>query len=114
LVVGGGLPETARIEIAKAIKRGYFGFVISGLTLTLLTGLYQIFARGMAFYMAQGWFHGKLTLVLVLIVASVVFGAQVKAAVDGRTVKAGTVGMIHGLASATLVLVAFLTLVGRA
>jgi len=114
LVVQGGLPEAARLEAAKAMKRGYFGFVIAGLTLTLLSGIYQLLERGMGFYMAQGWFHGKLTLVIVLIVASVVFGAQVKAAANGRPVKGGTVGMIHGLTSAALVLIAFLTLVGRA
>lgn len=114
LVLTGGLPDSARLETAKIIKRSYMGFVMPGIVLALGSGIYQLLERGMGFYMAQGWFHGKLTLVLVLLVASFVFGAQVTGATNGKPVKAGVVGMIHGLTSAGLVLISFMTLVGRA
>jgi uncharacterized membrane protein len=95
------------------IKRGYFGFVVAGAVLSLGSGIYQLLERGIGFYMAQGWFHGKLTLVIVLLVVTVVFGAQVKGAAAGKTVKPGLVGMMHGVTSGALVLISFLTLVGR-
>ena len=112
-VAEGALPDGARTSVAQMIKRGYFGFVISGAVLSLGSGIYQILERGFGFYMAQGWFHGKLTLVIILLVVTIVFGAQVKGAAAGRSVKPGLVGMLHGVTSASLVLIAFLTLVGR-
>lgn len=107
------LPDAARVQVAGMVKRGYFGFVVAGLVLSLLSGLYQLAMNGIGFYMSQGWFHGKLTLVIVLLAATIVFGKQVKSAAAGAPVKAGTVGMIHGIASGSLVLISFMTLVGR-
>lgn len=109
----GALPDGARTEVGKMIKRSYFGLVVAGTVLSLATGIYQILERGVGFYMAQGWFHGKLTLIVVLLVVTVVFGAQVRNAASGKAVKPGLVGMMHGVTSGVLVLVAFLTLVGR-
>ncbi len=111
--VEGALPDAARTEVGKMIKRSYFGLVIAGVVLSLASGVYQILERGIGFYMAQGWFHGKLTLVLILLVVTVVFGAQVRNAASGKAVKPGVVGMLHGITSGVLVVVAFLTLVGR-
>jgi putative membrane protein len=107
------LGEESRREVAKMLKRGYFGFVVAGVVLSLGSGIYQLLERGFGYYMAQGWFHGKLTLVLILLVVTVIFGAQVKGAAAGRAVKPGVVGMLHGITSGALVVIAFLTLVGR-
>lgn len=111
--VEGALPDGARTEVAKMVKRSYFGLVIAGVVLSLVTGVYQILERGIGFYMAQGWFHGKLTLVIVLLVVTAVFGVQVRNAASGKPVKPGLVGMMHGLTSGILLVVALLTLVGR-
>ena len=57
-------------ELIKAVR---FGYLLAGSLLVFVTGLIQIFDRGFSFYMKQGWFHGKLTLGLLLIAAGLYF-----------------------------------------
>lgn len=52
------------VEILKSIR---FGYIVSGSTLVLLTGFYQIIYHGFPYYLSQGWFHGKLTSGLALV-----------------------------------------------
>lgn len=51
-------------ELIKSIR---FGYILSGITLVLTTGFFQIFYHGFPYYMSQGWFHGKLTAALLLV-----------------------------------------------
>jgi putative membrane protein len=108
---GSAAPMSA--DFSKMLKRIYFGFGVGGCVVTLLTGIYQLLARGMQFYMSQGWFHGKLTLVLVAIIITVVIGTLVKAVSAGRSVSAAKVGAMHGIISLILVLAVFSTILGR-
>ena len=95
-------------------RRIYFGFGVGGCVLTLLTGLYQLISRGASFYMSQGWFHGKLTLVLLALIVTVIIGTLVSAVNAGRTISKGKVAATHGMIGLVLLLVVFATILGRA
>ena len=95
------------------LKRVYFGFGVGGCALTVLTGLYQLMTRGFGFYFSQGWFHGKITLVLVALVVTAVIGTLVKAVEAGRSVSKGRVIACHALMGTILLLVVFATILGR-
>lgn len=77
--------ESPPSEAIKLVVRKIWNVnVLQGLALVLLTGLYQLFTGGLGVYMKQGWFHGKMTLLLVLLVTTGLFGAQVRAIGEGR------------------------------
>jgi uncharacterized membrane protein len=91
----------------------WFGFIIPGLTVVTFTGLYQFWSRGAAFYMKQGWFHGKLTLLLGLFVATYLMGEEIKKIRSGAEGSSKRIMMVHGLSSLILILIVSLTLIGR-
>jgi len=94
--------------------RGFLGYVLPGAVITVITGLYQILGGGgFAFYFAQDWFHGKVTLVLLMIGATVLFGIKTKAMSRGATVSKGVMMAIHGIAGLMLIGGVLLTVLGR-
>lgn len=102
-------------EILRAvIKRAWFGFGLGGLAISLASGLYQITVKGMAYYMSQGWFHGKLTFIIVLLVDSFLVHKSVISVCNGGGVSRKMIGMLHGLAGLSLIVIVFLTMIGRA
>jgi len=119
--VGGLMIITKLAKMAAAgqpamfapLRRTYFSFVIGGLTVSLVSGLYQIMSQGMAFYMKQGWFHGKLTCLIILFVVTAVLGAKLTAATKGESVAPGTFGKLHALTGAMLLAIVILTSIVR-
>lgn len=106
----------AASEIAALSKRVFSGFVLPGLFLSLVSGIYQIFhtsVEGFGYYKTQGWFHTKLTLVVLLIVLTFVILSQIKKAAAGQTLSRGKVTFLHAAVSSILVVVVFLTFLGR-
>lgn len=101
------------LGLVPIIKKIFYGWILGGLFLTALTGLYQIGIRGISFYMKQGWFHSKLTLVLLLVGVTVALGLQVSKASRGDIVKSKSVMILHGLSAVGLVSIVFLTMLGR-
>ncbi len=95
------------------MSRAYFGFSVGGLVLATVTGIYQLSSQGMSYYMKQGWFHGKLTLVLVLVGITVAVGIQIKKLQIGAPVTRKTAGMLHGITSLSFILIILLTILGR-
>lgn len=94
--------------------RGFLGYILPGALLTVITGLYQILAGvGFAGYFAQGWFHGKVTLILLMFGATVVFGVKCSALSRGGLVTKGSLMAIHGIAALMLVGGVLLTMTGR-
>ena len=94
--------------------RGFTGYVLPGAVVTVVTGLYQILnGGGFAFYFAQGWFHSKVTLILLMLGATVLFGIKTKAMGRGATVSKGVMMAIHGIAGLMLIGGVLLTVLGR-
>lgn len=95
------------------LSRAFKGYGFSGLALTLITGVYQLANRGVGFYMKQGWFHTKLTLVIVLLIVTAVLGASIAQLKRGETFSKGRGMALHGIAALCLVVIVFLTILGR-
>jgi putative membrane protein len=106
---GGDSPQ----RFANSAARVYKGYILPGMVVVILSGLHQLGAGGAAHYFQQGWFHGKLTLVLVLIVATVIFGLQLKKLREGSWPSSAVIHSVHGIAGATLVGAVFATFLGR-
>ncbi len=101
-------------EVKRWGWRAFCGYLLPGALLTVITGLYQIaIGGGVAFYFAQGWFHGKLTLVLLMLGATVMLGIKTKVLSEGTQVGRGTFMAIHGIAALVLVGAIILTITGR-
>ncbi len=100
-------------RFSQAAGRIYTGYILPGMAVVILSGLHQLTAGGASHYFQQGWFHGKLTLVLVLIVATVVYGFQVKNLRAGNWPSSATIHAVHGIAGATLIGAVFATFLGR-
>lgn len=96
-----------------AASKIFWSFAVSGLVVTTLTGLYQLMTRGMAFYMKQGWFHGKLTLLIALFVVTVLVGRDLSRVKNGQPIERKKIMMLHGIAGIIFVAVVMLTMLGR-
>lgn len=96
-------------SVSAWTKKITFGWMLPGLFLTIITGTYQLLSRGMSYYMTQGWFHGKLTLALILVVASVL---MIKV-VSNPTKESKLPMAIHGTAGLCMFLIVFLTIIGK-
>lgn len=99
--------------LRSVISRAWAGFGIGGLLISLISGLYQISVKGFAYYMQQGWFHGKLTFIIILLVDSYLVHRNVAAVSKGGSVSRKTVGVLHGLAGLSLIVIVFMTMLGR-
>ena len=100
-------------ESGAGLLRSYYGFVVPGLLIASMSGLYQISSVGFSHYMQQGWFHVKLTLVLLLFVLSALVGRNIAAAAKGDGVAGLKAGKLHAAVGMFLVVIVFLTIVGR-
>lgn len=102
--------NSANDNSAAWLKKIFYGWTLAGLALVTLTGLYQLMVGGgPGVYFEQGWFHGKVTLVIVLYIATFIFSRFLKQTQK----KASTAMMIHGLTGLCLILIVFLTFLGR-
>ena len=99
--------------LVRLVRVSWNGFVLPGAALLVASGLYQLLYTGLGHFMKQGWFHGKLTLVLILVVLTVIVALEVGKV--GRKVPPSRMklSVCHGGVSAILVLVIALTYFGR-
>ena len=97
----------ARLALSR---RYWFALVIPGLVLSTTTGLYQLFSVGMGVYMKQGWFHGKMTLLIVLFVVTALVGLMLRSD-SSPTYKKLT--LLHSISGSLLLLIVALTMIGR-
>lgn len=108
-------PDSKNTGAYKALTKKYwFGMVVPGLAIAAVSGLYQVFSMGLSYYMRQGWFHGKLTLVIILLVVTAIVGTSVSKVQKGESVPAKKFGMMHGVIGSILLLIVLLTYIGRA
>lgn len=96
-------------ELATTIRKSWILYVIHGLAFTLVSGFYQLFSGGIGSYMKQGWFHGKLTFVIVLLVATVMLGFQVSRIGKGQQTSAKALRLIQILTAFSFVITVFMT-----
>ena len=106
-------PYQAEGLLAKTIRRIYWGFIVPGAVLVLLTGLHQIGFRGAAYYMSQGWFHTKLSFALILAIVTIFVGVAVRASLRGEIIRAPRMGALHGVSGACLLIIVILTMLNR-
>ncbi len=102
--------DSKSVQIVRKIT---FGWVLPGFALSLITGLFQVFYRGAGFYMQQGWFHGKLTLLIVFIVVTVVTLVTVRSLNEGAILSRARLGALHGISSLCVFGIILLTMLGR-
>ena len=102
--------KSANDNSAIWLKKIFFGWTMAGLVLVTLTGLYQLMiGGGPGVYFEQGWFHGKVTLVIILYIVTFLFSRFI----SQTQKKASTAMMIHGLTGLCLILIILLTFLGR-
>lgn len=94
--------------MGAATKRIFFGWIVPGLLVTTVSGMYQLSIVGL-----RSWMHMKLTLLLGLFVITFLLHAEVRKINSGGEVNAGRLGMVHGLSGALLILIVFVTMVLR-
>lgn len=97
----------------NTLKRVFYGFCIPGLLISLVTGVYQIVQMGMAYYMKQGWFHAKLTLVLLLFVVTLLLAKEMRRIAGRELVPAKRAIVLHAASGASLFAIVFLTILYR-
>jgi uncharacterized membrane protein len=101
--------KPADAEFAGTIKKTWLLYVIHGLAFTFISGFYQLFSGGIGTYMKQGWFHSKLTFVLVLFVATVMLGLQMRRIGSGEVVSAKALRWVQILTAFSFVIIVFMT-----
>jgi len=102
-------PSGPQGELPNLMGRMLWGYVVPGFLLSLATGLYQMGYVGFGTYLAQGWFHGKLTLVFLLVVVTLLCFANVGKIRRGAPVSGGLASAMHGFVGFTLIVVVFMT-----
>ena len=110
-------PNAASTALTSAIRIIFFGFVVAGLALSLCSGMLQLLsyrgADSLVIYMKQGWFHAKLTLVLVMLIVTAVIWQGVNKIARGEVVSRARLTLLHILCGTSLLAIVTLTLVGR-
>ena len=99
--------------LRKVVKKLMFGFVLPGVVVAIGTGVFQIVTIGMAYYMKQGWFHAKLSLVLILLVVTFLTFQEVMKVKRGEVLAPSRLIMLHVLSSLSLIVIVFLTILSR-
>ena len=85
--------------LAQAARGAALRVAVPGMALAWIGGL-TMFALGLDTYLAAGWMHGKLTLVLIASGLSGVLTGRLRRAATGQDVSAGS---IRGLGVALVV-----------
>ena len=88
-------------------KKIVFGWMLPGMVISILTGLYQLTYKGVGFYMKQGWFHGKLTLIVLLIVISIMLIKFISNPKQDSKIPM----VIHGVSGLSMFLIVFMTMI---
>lgn len=96
-------------DTCSVVLRFFSRYTMFGMGLTLVTGFYQLMSMGMAAYMKQGWFHGKLTLVIIAVIATLMFPKAANA-LKGVGAAARTAMTIHGIIGLCLIIIVTLTI----
>ena len=100
-------------SLFKMAKKLYFAWLVPGILIVLVSGLYQLGTGGMSFYMAQHWFTTKLLFVLILLVNSVVLYFCLAIIAKNKVISKGKLMGVHGLSGLLFIIIVFLTQLGK-
>ncbi|MCI5066046.1 CopD family protein [bacterium] len=104
---------THREDLYEAVRMIWFGFVLAGVVLVLVTGLINLSVIGVGYYMREGWFHMKLTAVMLLFGVTAFAGLQMTKLARGEALERKKLALIHGATSALTLCVLLITYFGR-
>ena len=103
--------ESPTPALIRGVKRLWMGYTLPGLLIVVISGVYQLLFRGLSFYFGpgQGWFHSKLTGIVVLIVITALLAKQVGIFCKGEKPSRKALGAFHGISALLLVILVLLT-----
>lgn len=110
---GSILSVDAKQQVLTLVNKQWRFFILPGFILSAVSGLYQLLSVGMGFYMKAGWFHSKLLFVFILIGVTFAFGDVLSGLNNDKSVTKKKLMIIHGVTALMLVLIVFLTMLGR-
>lgn len=103
--------STPSAELLKSIR---FGYILSGASLVLITGFYQILYHGFPYYMTQGWFHGKLTVALILVgLSGYLFGKFAEVERSGQPLARSFTAKMHAIIGILVLAAIAFVILGR-
>jgi protoporphyrinogen IX oxidase len=105
------LPQPLPAGCENITKRLYFGFVVGGMVLTILSGIYQAWFSWEVLGKA-GWFHAKLTMIVALIAITLFVGTLSMEQSRGHNIPVGRAAALHGFVGLLFIITVFLTLHG--
>jgi putative membrane protein len=97
----------------STMKRMFYGFCLPGAVIALITGLYQFSERGAEYYMKLGWFHAKLSLVVVLFIMTFLAANEIKKIGNLKVISSKKTIALHAITSACMIAIIFLTILNR-
>lgn len=101
--------NNADISALKLVIPKLFNvFVISGAAISIFTGLLQLSIGGMSMYMKSAWMHGKLTLVMFLIVITIFLWRKVALLNEGKLSANGLLA-IHIISAVSMFVIILFT-----
>jgi uncharacterized membrane protein len=105
------ISESPTLTLIKTVRRLWLGYAVPGALIVVISGVYQISYKGMAFYFGpgQGWFHTKVSIVLVLLVITALLWKQVNKFSNGEIPNRKILGAFHGVSALSLIVLVFLT-----
>ena len=103
-------PQAKVVSSSRIATLTYVGL---GAVITIASGIYQLASRGIGFYMKQGWFHGKMLGIVLLLVASVFLALEVRRISIGLDIRRKRLAAVHALAAVSFITNIFLTFIGR-
>lgn len=108
-------PAAATPALHSLVRAIFFGFVVAGMAISLTSGMLQLLSyRGpdsLVIYMRQGWFHAKLTLVFLGLIATAILWSSVNKLQHGGVVTRGRLVFLHSIFGSVLLTVVMLTMV---
>lgn len=110
-------PGSVTPALHSLVKAIFFGFVLAGMAISLTSGMLQLLSyRGpdsLVLYMQQGWFHAKLTFVIVGLIATALLWSSINKLQHGGIITRGRLVFLHAVFGTVLLVVVLVTLVGR-
>ncbi len=97
----------------NALMKLWRGFILPGALIVIVSGILQVLTNGVGYYMQQGWFHAKLTFVVLLVIATAFLGSEIKSYKEGNLEAGKNAMLLHGIAGLALLANVFLTMLGR-
>lgn len=102
-------------DLSPAIERGVLRFlniaVFSGMTLSLVSGVYQLSRLGLEYVKSNHLFHMKFLLVFIMIGITFAFKYYLKPPLDFNKLSKAKLMAVHGSSALIMVIIVFITFI---